>query len=1254
MSKNKVGIWNEFRDIQRERMSEYLAHSIDLDTSVTMQFCELSAALGCYQPKPEYFMQAFKCKPKEAVYGIYHFRNRFFQLPSASDLLQCRLQQVRYRIFAHLYRRLFELEKDNGKRQLYLTFCYKLFDLDKPYVLSIQKNLILCEQFLDRLAGLTKMMASYCKADLESSNLKKDACSSTRNLHYFPIKIMKYALRESYGYHNCYVSGLRWQQEFILITDLTEQYIEHESVDYEIFVENQVLLSWHHNGDDICLFHGAMPQQYKEYLRSYSQLMQNETNNADIYYQDSSSTVADIPAGNLWESREMILFLTDIIEQICRDYEIKEIAVENSQLVACQGHQTESRRAQYVDHVVQTCEKYMWESWLDELFDEEGERIVIEELSNDKVSSSSTTLVFLPQLEMIPEPEKEVLLEAELKTEAIVFEPDSGPILKPELDNNLVLKEQENERKESLVTSMQPQSKPTLEVKPELVPIAQLGLEHQQILVQQLDRNLEPVLVAELLPEQNILEPLAMWELQRHIIVAPRVIIQSFKCNPSYQPSPRESDGSDFYEQLAQFIETMSLHDIINIESIRERLAAVIRWNIGKLCQSSENCIRAMATFQLDQLLTGQELETYKVMSWYHRDRGDNNNMTPQERRQDALHAMMGYECQQLMPSARYLRLVLRSPHYQESISESYLLLSLSQVGYYYRSLQLLRHKLTQLGEQGEALVPCVIKEIIVLHEFYKQQQQTKSTASLFHLFARTRSIQVHFQWLLHLCEALTSQNSRLLWTLHCQIGSSGAACDLLLQKWLLSATKPLLVRLGKWLLAGHLPQSEEHEQFFIAEREEIIDDFWSEKFRVIVDRLPPFVSRKLAQLMLCIGRSRRYAQQFLGIQLTCSLTAEQLQVQLSAACAEIYQGVNQQLLELIIMGLQRETSSLLLEQLQLLRPVPIELLTKLHQYLLLSDTDFAWELIELLLPLLEQPVCCYNAQQLNDIMGQLLGCHNSQLYVDQSDAGGATHCWSCFLLCWKLPVHWRAMLERSLPQYAASFGSLWQLHYVHYVLTERVQRQQSHFPEQTIGISQLGDAREVRFRFEQFIDKLRGFIQTLRNYVLKDVLGSAFEGLYTACKKANTVDELLDWHSEYLHEIAVGIFQTKPARKSRFYLEKLYYIVLQLDAEHTKFLALYQVMVKYICGVQSLEGATKRLQEFCWSCQSTCDVLDDLDKQFQSALVNFLLSLYCMGGKHWETLAKKLDGDRFYANNFEQLKVVQTFWFQRKQKKQI
>lgn len=1340
MAEKRRYIRNESHDARRERLTVTLADSIDttIPRSVTMRLCELSDALGCYQPKAEYFLQAFESKPQNSVYEIFHFRNLFLDSTCAKDVNLQTLQQQRYKIFVHLYRRLHILESDERKRQLYLSLCYKLFDVDKPDVLALQKDLKHREQFIDRLSALIKMVSHYFTDDSYKSDLKKLE-DSLKTSPVFSIKKITYALRLSFGYLNCYVKGLRWQQEFSTITELP--YTENEHVRPVTLVEKKVLTPW--NGDDLFVIHDTIPQEYEyeyeKYLESYSKLMQCETKDFVVDYRGSPL------AGNLWESREMILFLTDIIEQICREYEIQEFVIGDSQLVVNQGLQTESP-PQLVDQVVQTSGGYMW---LEELYDNQGKRIVMEQLSLDSRSSSTSSLLSMPSVVSMPifrkaqelkeceSREQESLLELEAEREPVVkelfgmnlqlpkdtalqkdpklvlelesglqpelkldLEPGLELKLKPELEPELELKpklepELEWELKPQLEWELEPELKLKLELELELdlELNRELGSELQRELNRELDPELEPEQNPELDPELEselhpkpqlnaelaldmeqeatlvrdmqpvskeqfqlpaTLSPLGRFEHQRHIIVAPSAIIQSFKCNPAYQPGPHEVNPSDFYEQLAQFVETMSLHDIINVNNIRERLAAVIRWNIGCLGQSSEDCIKELSKFQLGQLLTRQELDSYQIMRWYHRDRDDNNAMTPQERRQDALNAMLGYECQQLMPSAQHLRLVLRSPHYQESLSKSYLLLALSQVGYFYRYLQLQRNKLVELGEQGEALVPNLISELFVLHQFYEQQQQAKESPTLFHLYAHTRSHQLRFQWLLQLCSSLTGAGNQLLWTLHWHLGTNGATCDELLQVWLLRATQPLLLRLAKWLTAGELMKSEKQEyDFFIAERVGGIERYWVAKFRLLVHRLPPFLNRQLAQLVLCIGRSHRYAQQFLGIQLKCGLSAEQLQWELSAACGEFYRERNEQPLVLLIMRLEQETSGELLDHVQVLRPIPLELLTKLHQYLLLSDSDFVRNLIELLLPLLEQPVHCYNAQQFNSLMEQLLGQHNSQLYVDQSDARQATHCWSRFLLRWKQPLHWTALLEHRLPQYAACFEALWQLHYVHYVLNERVLRQQSHFTER-ISLNHLGDAREVRLRFERFIDKLRGFIHTMRNYVLQNVLGAAFETLYMACKQTRTVDELLHMHSEYLHEIESGLFQTKQAHKSRFYLDKLYNIVLQLDAVQQKFLALCQLMVKYLCGVQDLDGSTKRLQEFRWSCQTTCDALEDLDIHFQSDLVNFLLSLYSMGGNQWVTLARKLDCDRFYASNFKQLRDVQTFWYQRKKKKHI
>lgn len=1253
MSKKRIYPCNKSNDAQKERLTD--------PKSVTIRLCQLSNALGCDNPKPEYLLQAFESKPKSSsAYEIFHFRNRFLNSTCVKDVNMQSIQQERYKIFLHLYRRLQILESDERKRQQYLTLCYKLFDVDKPDMIAMQNNMNHRVQYIDRLTALTKTVSYYFTNDLDKSD------SKTKQV--ICIKIMRYAYRLSLGYQNCYVKGLSWQLEFSLITKLQDS--GNENLYFGTLLKEEVSLPWSCNEDDLFIFHGTIPQQYEEYLESYSKLMLCETKDSKVDCRGSPSTE------NIWESRHMILFLNDIIEQICREYEIEEIVIGDSQLVAHQGLQTESPRVQSVDQVVQTSEKFMWEYWLEELFDNGGKRVDTWDVDSLSPSTSSllslNSVVAIPKLKKEQKLEKEQELELEAEREPVVKEPKTemeqvfGINLKTKFtalqEKARLVPELELELERGLEPKLKLESKMQLESV--LKPVLESKLEPQLVrqLEPQLKPELEPVLGPEVEPalksESVLVEQfqlpssllLARCEHQRHIIAAPIAIIQSLKCNPAYQPLPHEVNPSDFYEQLAQFIETMSLHDIINVNNIRERLAAVIRWNIGSLGQSPEDCIRELSKFQLGQLLTRQELDSYQVMRWYHRDRGDNNAMTPQERRRDALHAMMGYECQQLIPSSQRLHLVLRSPHYQESISESYLLLALSQVGYYYRRLQIQRNKLIDMGEQGKALLPNIISELFTLHLFYEKQQKTKEGASLFHLYANSRHYQLRFQWLLQLCKALTSGGNQLLWTLHWQLGSSGPACDEMLQEWILRATKPLLVQLAKWLTTGELSQSK--QDFFIEERAGI-EHFWVAKFRLIVQRLPPFLSRQLAQQVLCIGRSHRYAQQFLGIHLSCGLRAEHVQWKLCAACDEFYRERNEQLLEQLIMGLEQETSSELLNHLQMLRPIPLELLTKLHQYLLLSQTDFARDLIELLLPLLEQPVCCYNAQKLNNIMEQLLGQHNSQLYVDQRDNLQATHCWSRFLLRWRQPLHWSALLDHRQPQYAACFESLWQLHYVYYVLNERVQRQQSHFTER-ISLNNLGDAQEVKLRIERFIGKLRIFIRTLRNYMLHDVLGGAFESLYMACKRVRTVDELLHMHSEYLHEIECGIFQTRQARKSRFYLERLYKIVLQLDGAQQRFLALCQLVVKYLCGAQGQGATTKRLQEFRWSCQTTCDALDDLDKQFQSDLVNFLLSLYRMGGKCWITLAKNLDGDQFYANNFKQLRDVQTFWYQRKKRNQI
>ncbi|XP_030561796.1 uncharacterized protein LOC115763393 [Drosophila novamexicana] len=755
------------------------------------------------------------------------------------------------------------------------------------------------------------------------------------------------------------------------------------------------------------------------------------------------------------------------------------------------------------------------------------------------------------------------------------------------------------------------------------------------------------------MPDETITQQqsITKWQHQRHVIAASRFIVKQFQCNPAYQCSPMQRDAPNFFAQWTQFHEIVApqakwnqanRNPTIDVAAIRRRLKAFLRCMRKKYSFDPEQCVAAIAKCQLQQLLTADELREYETMRWQQRDRGTARELSHEERLQDALHGMLGYECQQLRSSALGPRLMLRSPHHQRSISESYLLLSLAEVGYYYRCLQQQQKHLQQLGECGRALTPCLLAELLNYSEFYKRQKvQPKS---LLHLFWHTRSYRQRFQWLLQLCGGL-SRRQPLLQYLQLQLGQANAACDMLLQLWLRCAAEPLLARISSWLLRGELPADE----FFILERSSdncLVEHYWTQQFELVQQQLPYFLSQALAQQLLGAGRNQHYARQFLGRQLELTVSDAELREQLAAACASSYRELDEQPLAELVTDLQLQTSRELLQQLKQASPQPLELLSRLHQYWLLTDVEFVRELIELLEPALEQPAEYFNPKQLNKMLEQLLCAHNENLYVVKGDHKGSQS-WCCFLLRWQQPAHWLPLLGARQLQYEISFACLWQLHYADYVLNERIRRHQAHFWER-INLAHSKDARHVRDRFEQFSDRLQEFMLQLRSYMLQDVLASAFERLYFGCSTAKTLDELLELHGAYLESIEYGIMQRGKCGKFQHYLGQLYASIIHLDAVQQKFLSLGQLFNQRL---DKRESAQQLLLELRWSCQNTCDAINDLEHDFQLVLAEFLTGLYATGEPQLQVLAKKLDRHGYYEQRFKELKEAQTFKFQRKLK---
>ncbi|KAI8043200.1 hypothetical protein M5D96_004527, partial [Drosophila gunungcola] len=746
---------------------------------------------------------------------------------------------------------------------------------------------------------------------------------------------------------------------------------------------------------------------------------------------------------------------------------------------------------------------------------------------------------------------------------------------------------------------------------------------------------------------QNILHCLTEMH-QRHIIAAPRVVIKTFKSNPAYQWNPHEPNAPDFYEQLDQFYEITGQTMDIDVYSIESRVSLIVNRIRKKMPRdiSYSDWMLAVGKCKVEQLLTRDEKIAYEALRFQSRDRGD-QDLSTESRFTDALHGMMGYESPHLKVSSLTGWLQLRSPHHQESISESYLLLTLGHLGYLYRSL---REQLVVLGQQGEtgsALRECLQKELQNFQQFYELRKQEPS--SLLALHWKTRGYQLHFQWLLGVLHRIQSKKSIVVSLNEESRRRIGSQRNLMV-KWLNVASQPLITKLYHWLLSGQLSASD-YDDFPIERCTTAgIDDFWQKRYRVRKS-FSTFLDPHLTETLISVGKTLAYTKKFLGLSLDISLISKELLYSLIDAFDHFYRYGDQEPLYEIVHKLHFEISNEVLT-LQEIKPNPQDLFFQIHKYSMLTDSKFTRGFFEVFEPILEEPASCFNIELFNQIKDQMLHQPIPSFYIDKAKGDGAK-CWSLLVLRWNFPNHWRALLGEDVKEYDAIFGGLWRFNYVNYVLGKRIVRQQLHF-QNRIDLKYFEGLEGTNRCFVHLINIVLRVMKVLRHFFLSDILEPAFAKLLLACNKANSLDDILEANRTYLKTIKLGSLQTKALRKSNQYLDKLYGLVLNLDHQQQKFHRLTQILLDYVmeAGVSNSSSYKGRIQEFRWSCESYTDFIKDLEEKFHLAMVNFLFSLHLSDEPSLRLLALRLDPKSYYTYKDARLGLVQMFEFKRKARK--
>lgn len=743
------------------------------------------------------------------------------------------------------------------------------------------------------------------------------------------------------------------------------------------------------------------------------------------------------------------------------------------------------------------------------------------------------------------------------------------------------------------------------------------------------------------------------WHHQRYVIAAPRAIIKSFKSNPAYGWSPDDPNAPDFYEQLDQFFEVTGQKkyragcDIL-FASIQLRLSRVLKRIVRHAPKNTSfpDLITIVGVAQLEQLLTRKERAAYESMRWQSRDKGD-QDLSAESLFTDALHGMMGYGSPHLKLSSLTGRLQLRSPHHQESISESYLLLALGHFGYFYREL---KEHLARLAEQGDtalALRKCLQKYLLNLHQFYDVQKRNPS--SLLSLYRRTRDFQRNFEWLLEVFNNVQKAKSIVVYLYKESSRRTGYQRNLLL-KWLRLVIQPLIYNLHIWLLSGRLP-STDHDMFVIEQTKySKVDEFWEKRYR-ITESFSGIFDPQLSEILISVGKTMEYSEKYLAINFESCVPRKEVRCMLLETFDKFLRHGDQEPLYNFVRNLHLEISSKVLKHLRKTKINPEYLFSGLHKYIMLTDLNFTMEFINALESVLGEPESSFNIQLFNEMKNKMLHKSVRDIYIDKSESEGS-RCWSKLILRWKMPTHWRALLGEDSKAYEVIFKAMWRFHYVYYVLNERVHRQQIRF-QNHIECTYFEGLNDTLKCFSKLTNACLRLMNVLMEYFLDYLLEPAFARLLWYCRNAITVDELLVANRKYLKTIILGSLQTKNLRK---YLERLYDLILQLDNKHWKFLRLCQTSVEYVIRVRKEKPQSifstyyrERMLQFRWTCQNYSDVINEMKDQFDSAMISFLLCLHLADDDSLRSLAKRLDPEHYYMEKDNRLDLVQYFEFRRK-----
>ncbi|KAL7645385.1 UNVERIFIED_CONTAM: hypothetical protein RMT77_003771 [Armadillidium vulgare] len=446
----------------------------------------------------------------------------------------------------------------------------------------------------------------------------------------------------------------------------------------------------------------------------------------------------------------------------------------------------------------------------------------------------------------------------------------------------------------------------------------------------------------------------------------------------------------------------------------------------------------------------------------------------------------------------------------------------------------------------------------------------------------------------------------------------------------------------------------------------------WHDKYTLRKCMLPSFISLKQAQKVLATGKSLNFLRHVCNFK---SAIGDRDLIQTAVGKTSVESLFNQnesnQLDDLISLTFHSSSSHVLEEILN--RHKLLEHLTALRKYILLGQGDFIHYLMEILAPELSKPASSLHSHNLSFILETAISASNVQ--YEEADilkrldvrllkcSPGETG-WDVFSLDYHVdgPIG-TVFTEDCMLQYLMLFNSLWKAKHMECILSA-TWKQQAATSKLCRDLPELGDALHC---IQLLLTEMIHLVQQMAYYMTFEVLECSWHTLTSNLTMAQSLDDVIEAHAQFLKRIVSGALLDEDSREIRTHLrilydlmvrlenlqEKLYYAVVnELNARKTAHKDLKDESETGNARSDSELKEREEMRRINFSSKFVSEFRSELfilKESYQDMVQGFLLMLAQNEDENLHLLSTRLDFNEHYHRKDHRLKLRLTYLHKRK-----